>query len=456
VSSVTTATVTVGPCSATRTVEPVLRAIAAAIVLVLAVGCDDDDDGSGGRTSASASTTSTGAPSSSSTASGPSSSASTATTSTASSTAASSSTGLFDCTDAEGAPSGLTLTDVVTGLYFPLLVTVAPDDPDRLYIAQQSGEVLIFDGQLLSTPFLNLNGQVLHSGEQGLLGLVFHPDYAQNGRFFVHYSAPVTGASTIMEFQRSEDDPLQADPAPTHLVLSYPTAEPNHNGGALEFGPDGYLYIGLGDGGAQGDPGCDAQNPGNLYGKILRLDVDAAPTAEGYPAAPGNPQGARHYHRGLRNPWRFSFDVCTGDLFIGDVGWTQWEEVDVIADGAGPANMGWPMREAAHDRMHDCPPVADPLTEPLIEYPHADGCSITGGVVYRSEEIPWLRGHYIYGDLCSGSMWSLQAQNGALLSGPTLLAPNGGSVASFGLDGHGNVYVVDLGGRVARLDDASN
>jgi glucose/arabinose dehydrogenase len=288
------------------------------------------------------------------------------------------------------------------------------------------------------------------------LGLAFHPGYEQNGRFFVHYSAKGSHDSTVMEFKRSAGDPLKADAAPVQLVLQHTTAQYNHNGGSTEFGPDGYLYIGLGDGGNQNDPECDAQNPANLLGKISRLDVDAAPSATGYPAAPGNPNGARQFHIGFRNPWRTSFDVCTGDYYIGDVGQNTYEEVDVAPAASPPVakNFGWPFREGKHDHANTCPPDPGPWTEPVAEYDHGQGCSVTGGYVYRGSKIPWLRGTYFYGDYCSARVWMIHWASGSV-DAPALVpgvSQQVGNVSSFGQDGRGEVYVVNYGGSVHRID----
>lgn len=359
----------------------------------------------------------------------------------------------YDCTAPTGTVPTLGAKVVVNGLSEPVQVKAAPDDPDRLYVVQKSGQIVIVEnGVLLPTPFLDISSKVIDSGEEGLLGLAFHPNYKQNGRFFVHYSSTNAGKNTVEEYHRSAADLHVADATPTQLVLQHTTAEANHNGGAVEFGKDGFLYISMGDGGNQGDPECDAQlsmggeapqEPENLLGKITRLDVDAAPTAAGYPAAAGNPSGMKAYHKGFRNPWRMSFDVCTGDLFIGDVGQNTYEEVDQIKQADGAVDAGWPYREGAHDYTTPatCPAKPATLFEPITDYQHQMGrCSITGGYVYRSSTIPALRGAYFYADYCTGEIFYI-------FPGQTPVKTSASSItqiSAMGQDGRGNVYFVGI------------
>jgi glucose/arabinose dehydrogenase len=361
----------------------------------------------------------------------------------------------FSCDARTGSLPALELAPVVSGLDAPVAVVSPPGRPDTLFIVEQSGTIRIFDaGQLEATPFLDVQGLVRFGGEEGLLGLAFHPDYADNGRFFIHYSAATDGASTVMEYARSASNPNLADPTPVQLVVQTPTAQTNNNGGDVEFGGDGYLYVALGDGGAQNDPGCDAQNLQNFLGKILRLDVDGTPDQNGYPAAPGNPVGQKFYHVGLRNPWRLSFDRCTQDLYIGDVGQDTWEEVDVAPSASGALNFGWPMREGLHAHTNDCVSPPSNVVEPIAEFEHLDGrCSIIGGHVYRGSAIPSLRGSYICGDFCNGAIYSLRYDSGSVTSGPTLQSIQVGSQAlsAFGQDGNGEIYVVDHGGSITRI-----
>lgn len=361
----------------------------------------------------------------------------------------------FNCDPPTGEPPALTptvLTQVDSGV---MQIRSAPGTPDRLFIVGQGGVIYIYEnGALLDTPFLDIHTEIRAGGEEGLLGLTFHPDYAANGRFFVHYSQDGDGASTVMEYKVSAD-PNVADPTPVQLVLQHPTAQINHNGGAVEFGDDGFLYISLGDGGTQCDPECDALDTSNLLGKIMRVDVDGTPDGSGYPAAPGNPDNAKYYHIGMRNPWRISFDGCTGDLYIGDVGQGSYEEVDVITQAMGAQNLGWPYLEALHDSGCDVSECsgepANPLA-PIAEYDHGQGCAVAGGVVYRGTAIPGLRGWYFYGDNCSGFVRILSATNGALTAGPQDTGASVDGLASFGQDGHGEVYAGSVDGTVYRID----
>ncbi len=388
---------------------------------------------------------------------------------TTSSTSSSTSTGMmqtgeFDCSAPSGNVAGLKLTEITGDANVPIQAISAPDAPDRLYVVQKGGLIRIFEsGAFAATPFLDISAKVLDSGEQGLLGLTFHKDYATNGRFFVHYSATGTGQNTVEEYHRSDANHDVADPDAVKLVIRHTTAQSNHNGGAVEYGPDGFLYVSMGDGGAQNDPQCDAQlsmggdaagEPENLLGKISRFDIEAAcdPTT-GCPAAAGNPSGRKAYHIGFRNPWRMSFDACGAhDLFVGDVGQDNYEEVDVLPVGT-PANCGWPYREATHDFIANanCPPKPAGLVEPVAEYQHGGKCSISGGYVYRSSAIPGLRGAYVYGDLCSGEVFYKLPGSAPVT---TTLNPGGGSqtVGAFGQDGRGNVYVLVLDGRILRID----
>ncbi len=361
------------------------------------------------------------------------------------------------CDLASGPVGSLKVTQLAGNLSSPMLVKTAPGDPDRLYVVERVGRIgILKDGHLIPKLFLNVPALVLDDHEeQGLLGLAFHPNYAQNGRFFIHYSAEGSGDSTVQEFKRSID-PLVAEPGPVQLVLKHPTAQLKHNGGSIEFGQDGYLYVALGDGGSQGDPECDAQNPNNLLGKISRVDVDAAPDADGYPAAPGNPGGAKQYHLGLRNPWRMSVDPCSGMLYIGDVGQMKFEEIDVAPTSPpSPRNFGWPFREGMHDFANACPPSPGPWDEPILVYDHDLGCSVTGGYVYRGSAIPWLRGAYIYGDFCTSRVWMIKPGQAGGFDPPALLvgvSQQVGHISSFGQDGHGEIYVVGFDGTLHRID----
>lgn len=368
----------------------------------------------------------------------------------------------FSCEDPVGSipPLALVSLEALPGTI--TAVKSAPGEPDRLFVADQDGYVRVYeDGVLLDTPFLDVSGSIRGGtgSEEGLLGIAFHPDYASNGRFFVHYSRSGDGYSTVMEFHATPGS-ATADPEPVQLVLSHDTAfSPSLNGGGLEFGNDGYLFISLGDGGDDCDPGCDAMNPNTLLGKISRVDVDAAAGPEGYPAAPGNPSGEKFYHTGLRNPWRISIDACSGDLFIGDVGQSTFEEVDAVAASAGPQNFGWPVREALHPLMpRGCSydgscqnPPANP-TDPIVEYDHNDGCAVIGGVVYRGSNVPPLRDHYLFGDFCTGAVRVLRADGGTLVEAPVSTGLSIDAVTAFGIDGHGEVYAGAEDGSLYRID----
>jgi len=344
----------------------------------------------------------------------------------------------------------------VAGVVFPLYLTSPPGD-SRLFIVEKGGAIrIVKDGGLLPLPFLDLSSKVSGGSEQGLLGLAFDPGYATNGRFIVHYT-DVSGNTTLSAYRVSATDPDQADPATETILLTVEQPFPNHNGGQILFGPDGMLYLGLGDGGSGGDPGGRGQSLADLLGDILRLDVSSGTS---YTVPPDNPfvgqTGPRPevWSYGLRNPWRFSFDAATGDLYIGDVGQNVWEEVDVVAAAAGAgrgANFGWNVTEGRHCYAS---PGCDTsqFTMPVLEYSHAQGCSISGGYVYRGAAIPALQGHYFYADFCSGWVRSFRMQDGQAVEPyqwPTL-AP-GGSVTSFGQDAAGELYIMIAEGRVFRI-----
>jgi len=326
---------------------------------------------------------------------------------------------------------------VADGLYRPTLVTHAGDD--RLFILEQSGQIrVVVNGQLLKQPFLDIDNLVNdRSNEQGLLGLAFHPDYAQNGQFFVNYT-DAKGDTVVARYTVSAA-PNAADPASAETLFTVDQPYPNHNGGNLVFGPDGLLYVGMGDGGSAGDPQGNGQNPYSYLGKMLRVDVDKTPIQP------------LIWALGLRNPWRFSFDRATGDLFIGDVGQGDWEEIDSVPASAlaepGP-NFGWNIFEGTH-RYSDGP--ADLVVPPIAEYSHAEGgCSVTGGYVYRGADLPELTGNYFFADYCSGIIWSLTpAADGTWER--NVFMQTGFTISSFGEDVDGELYVVDHGGAVYRL-----
>ncbi len=331
---------------------------------------------------------------------------------------------------------------IVSGLVRP--VDLQADGSGRLFIIEKVGRIRILqDGGLLDQPFLDITDRVRSSGnEQGLLGLAFDPHYAQSGRFFVDYTDNNCD-DVIARFQVSADTNA-ADANSEVKLLGVEDPFPNHNGGVLAFGPDGYLYAGFGDGGSQGDPFGNAQNVNVLLGKILRLDVDSA---EPYAVPPDNPFGNEVWAYGLRNPWRLSFDRLTGDLYIGDVGQNTWEEIDYLPAGAGGGtNFGWNVREGLHAYNGGASPN---FTDPVAEYSHQEGgCSVTGGYVYRGLMPQW-KGIYLYGDYCTGLIWGLfHSQAGWQKQ---QLFDLDVTITSFGQDVAGEIYLLSDSGGVYRL-----
>jgi glucose/arabinose dehydrogenase len=345
------------------------------------------------------------------------------------------------------------LVQVLSGrLEKPLFLTHAGDGSARLYVLEQPGRIrLLEQGVLAAAPFLDLADRVLMDDtERGLLGLAFHPDYRRNGRFFVNYTRQPDGATVVAEYRRGSSPDAAVRDERVLLVIMQP--ESNHNGGMIAFGPDGYLYIGMGDGGAWGDPGNRAQNLNELLGKILRIDVDhgdpyAIPADNPFAKEGGRPE---IYAAGMRNPWRFSFDRESGGLWVADVGQKKWEEVDLVTRGG---NYGWRVMEGAHcyNPAVACPTAG--LALPVMEYGHEEGrCSIIGGYVYRGRAIPALRGMYVSGDFCSGEVFTFKKSDaGGGGTSPTVLLKTGFRISSFGQDEEGELYVVDLGGGIYRL-----
>jgi glucose/arabinose dehydrogenase len=344
------------------------------------------------------------------------------------------------------AAQDVVLQPLVTGLDQPVALTHAGDA--RLFITQQTGTVVIDDVLgLRATPFLDIRSIVLSGGERGLLSIAFHPHYRENGLFFVYYTNK-NGDIVVARYKVSAADPDLADAASGTILLTIPHPNfANHNGGQLQFGPDGFLYIGTGDGGSGGDPNNHGQDLTQLLGKILRIDVDHGSL---YALPASNPFFALNSKRneiwayGLRNPWRFSFDRENGDLWIGDVGQDAYEEVDLQpASSIGGEDYGWRRMEGLHcfNPQTNC---ADPsFTMPVIEYPHSQGaCSIAGGYRYRGAQIPTLRGTYIYGDYCTGSIWSA-VPNGAIWISTRLFTTTI-RISSFGEDMSGELYVLDV------------
>lgn len=353
-------------------------------------------------------------------------------------------------------PSPIALSPVVTSdLRQPLFVTHAGDGSGRLFLLEQPGRVrVIGKGKLLETPFLDVSDLVSFGGERGLLGLAFHPFYKTTGRVFVNYSRASDGATVVAEYHVSRNPDLASPEGKILLVVEQPYG--NHNGGMLAFGPDGYLYIGMGDGGAGGDPGNRGQQPRELLGKMLRIDVDGGGP---YAIPPDNPfanGGGRPeiFAYGFRNPWRFSFDRQTGRLWAADVGQNAYEEVSLVSLGG---NYGWRVMEGAHcfEPSSGCPRQG--LELPAVEYAHSGSrCSITGGYVYRGEQIPALRGTYVFGDYCSGEIFGVhegEVGGGRVVEHPPVLLDTELSISSFGEDERGELYVVDHSGGVYRIVD---
>ena len=349
-------------------------------------------------------------------------------------------------------PDNYTWQLITSGLDRPVDLQQA-DTSGRLFVVEKPGHIhIIENGQLIDGPFLNIEDRVNdNSNEMGLLGLAFHPNYAQNGYFYVNYT-DLNGDTVIARFQVSAD-PDRADPHSELALLEVGQPYENHNGGALAFGPDGYLYIALGDGGSGGDPLGNGQSLTTLLGKLLRIDVDGG---EPYAIPASNPFAAgggllEIWAYGLRNPWRFTFDPLTGDLYIGDVGQGDWEEIDFLPAGSpGGVNFGWNAYEGTH-AYGGVLTEGGELVFPVAEYGHDVGNSVTGGVVYRGTLLSEWYGVYVYGDFGRGQVWGLVRQpDGAWQNG--LLFETGSLISSFGQDASGEVYLVDYGGFLLRLE----
>jgi glucose/arabinose dehydrogenase len=352
----------------------------------------------------------------------------------------------------------LTARLVVAGLRNPLDLQAAPGDRERLYVVEQGGRIqVVRNGQLQVTPFLDIASHLSSGGERGLLGLAFHPQFATSRRFFVNYTDP-RGDTHIAEFRASSPD--AADPGSERVLLAVAQPFANHNGGGLVFDATGRLLVALGDGGSAGDPLGNAQRLDTLLGKVLRIDVDAAapyavPADNPFRATPGASPEIWAY--GLRNPFRIALDRPTGDLYIGDVGQSRIEEIDVgLASRRGGENYGWNVTEGSqcYSPPSGCNQAG--LTPPAYEYTHAEGCSVTGGVVYRGCRMPDLAGTYFFADFCTGFVRSFRLGGGRATDVRDWTAGLRGidSPVSFGLDADGEVYVVDYDGEVYRLEPA--
>ena len=352
----------------------------------------------------------------------------------------------------------IALQRIAGGFNLPLDIVHAGDS--RLFIVLQRGQIFIYDGtRVLPTPFLDIRSLVSCCDERGLLGLAFHPRYAQNGFFFVYYTMP-NGDIAVARYSVSTANRDQADRSSSTIALTISHSEfPNHNGGNLVFGPDGYLYLGPGDGGSGGDPHNHAQDLSQLLGKILRIDVDTLP----YQIPASNPfrntNGARPeiWAYGVRNPWRFSFDRQTADLLIADVGQDLWEEVDFQpATSIGGENYGWRRMEGNHCYNPATNCQTGSLVTPILEYSHQEGCSITGGYRYRGTRYPLMRGIYFFGDYCSGTIWGATQQSNGTWTRQTLLTTSPKlAISTFGEDVNGELYVADLNGVVYHITDTT-
>jgi uncharacterized protein (TIGR03437 family) len=345
----------------------------------------------------------------------------------------------------------LRLMQLAAGLTNPTDIQHAGDGTNRLFVVQQNGVIRLLSGGVLQpAPFLDIRNRTVGSGERGLLGLAFPAGYSGKRYFYVNYTN--LAGDTVIARYRTTADPNVADPASETILLTIAQPYSNHNGGQLRFGPDGYLYVGMGDGGSGGDPQNNAQSRRTLLGKMLRLDVESDLARVLIP--PDNPfvndDAARPeiWALGLRNPWRFSFDRATGDLWIADVGQNRAEEIDFQpASSRGGENYGWNLMEGMQCYRAGCNTAG--LTLPVIEYVRSEGCSVTGGLVYRGRESPGLRGMYLYGDFCTGRIWGLRRE-GDLWSN-RLLLPSGLSISTFGEDEAGEIFVADYGGAIYRI-----
>ena len=335
---------------------------------------------------------------------------------------------------------------------------VQPDDgQDHIFVTEQPGRVRVFPNDQQASEaqiFLDIRNRVSEvDNEEGLLGLAFDPNYKSNGYFYVYYSAANPRRSVVSRFSVSGNDPNVADPDSEFIIMEIPQPYGNHNGGQIAFGPDGYLYVGLGDGGAGGDPLGNGQNTGTLLAAILRVDVGGVSDGDNYRIPPDNPfagvGGAREeiWAYGLRNPWRFSFDKATGLLWVADVGQDRWEEIDVVEKGL---NYGWNIMEGRHCFSPSVGCDMTGLELPLAEYDHSDGCSITGGYVFRGSGMTSLLGAYVYGDFCSGKIWGLR-YDGESVTEQMLLVDSNLLIASFGQDLAGNLYILSRNEGIYRL-----
>ncbi len=362
---------------------------------------------------------------------------------------------ITDAADAQAPP--FQLEPIATGFERPLYVAEYPGQPGLLFVVEQTGKILLVDNsETLETPFLDISDLVTGGSEQGLLGLALHPDFIDNGLFFVNFT-DLAGNTNVVRYRVMESDPFQADPSTATTILQVEQPARNHNGGGIAFGPDGYLYIGLGDGGNQGDPEGNGQNPGTLLGSILRIDIDNTSAEKPYAIPADNPfvddptAQPEIWSYGFRNPWRFSFDRETGDLWIGDVGQNNYEEIDLQPAGDGGMNFGWNLSEGdSCYAVEDCD--TGEFTWPEVSYSHDFGTSVTGGYLYRGNAMPDLVGSYLFGDFGSGFIWIHQpGGEESVTLGPF---DTGINISSFGEGLDGELFVVGYDGTIYRLVQA--
>jgi glucose/arabinose dehydrogenase len=342
---------------------------------------------------------------------------------------------------AVSAPPAIALQKVAGTYTRPVYVAAPPGDTTRLFIVEQGGVIrIVKNGIPLPQPFLDLSGQITSGGERGLLSMAFSPQFATSGHLYVDYT-DLNGNTRIVRYAVSASNPDLVDPSSGHGLLTVHQPYANHNGGQLQFGPDGRLYVGMGDGGSAGDPQNRAQNSSSRLGKMLRLTLSTSPPKVGV------------YAKGLRNPWRFSFDRSTGALWIGDVGQSHWEEVDYLAAGrpAG-ANLGWSAYEGTHVYKANLAAALNKsaLVWPVTQYSHSVGYAVTGGYVYRGSAIPALRGYYVFGDYGTGRVWAMKGPHGTRVRLPGADGA-AGHIPSFGQDAAGELYIASFNGSVYKI-----
>jgi glucose/arabinose dehydrogenase len=357
------------------------------------------------------------------------------------------------------AAANVVLTPVASGFDSPLAITSARDGTGRMFIVEQTGRIKILSGgSVLSTPFLDVSSEISHGSEQGLLGLAFHPKFKTNGLFFVNFTR-ANGDTVVNRYRVSGTNPNVATRSSAYRIITIGQPYDNHNGGTIQFGPDGYLYIGMGDGGSAGDPGNRAQDLSSLLGKMLRIDINGTTGTRHYRIPSSNPYVGRAgrneiWARGLRNPWKFSFDRSTGTLWIGDVGQGRYEEID-RSGGTSPGrglNYGWRVLEGRHCFKPATGCNKSGKVVPVVEYSHSEGCSVTGGYAYRGTNVPALFGRYVFADYCSGTIWSIPRHPSGSTASKSLLLNTSMNISSFGESASNELFVVDHNGTIYRFD----